>query len=422
MAAGLTAFRSAALRYSIAAGGPVATAGAHFLLTFALLRALSPAEFGAFSFLFILAQFSWGIWSALFCAPLPVVLQREGDRPGGAIEAIFATNLIAAAATLLPFFGTALLLKLSSGTAALFALYGSAALVRWFARSYSYATGRPVVALASDAAYCGVLFIATGALMAGRARNPSIVYAALAAGSLAGLLPFGLSFLKRQLSLRWRGIAGYRSVWRQYSRWSILGVLTTEVTGNAHAYLVTIIYGPAAFSIVAATSLLSRPVGVVMNGLTEFERARMAQAIAREPASEPLRLVTRFRGLLAASWIGNALLAALVLIAVPRLVFPETYALRDIWLGSSFWFLVAAARAARMADSVFLQAAGEFRPLATASLLSAAVSLVSVIAFGVMGGVLWSIAGVFLGELVYAALIWRAFSRWKHSNNTPVPS
>ncbi len=39
-----------------------------------MLRVLSPAEFGVFTFLLVAAQFSWGIWSALFCAPLPVLL------------------------------------------------------------------------------------------------------------------------------------------------------------------------------------------------------------------------------------------------------------------------------------------------------------------------------------------------------------
>jgi O-antigen/teichoic acid export membrane protein len=414
----LIALRAAAARYGVAVGGPVATAGAHFLLSFALLRVLRPAEFGAFSFLFILAQFSWGIWSALFCAPLPVVLQREGDRPGGAIEAIFATNLIASVATFMPFLGAAVLLKLPAGAAALFALYAATALVRWFARSYSYATGEPMKALASDVSYCGVLFVAIAAISWGKVTDPRVIYGALAAGSIAGLLPFGLSFLKRQLSHRWREVAAYVAVWRRYSRWSVLGVLTTEVTGNAHAYVVTAIYGPAAFSVVAATSLLSRPVGVVMNGLTESERARMAHAIAQEPPDSALRSVGRFRKILLASWVGNTAAAVIVLIAVPRLIFPDAYGLSEIWLGSLLWLLVAAARALRTAESVFLQAAGEFQPLATASIISAAVSLASVIVLGAVGGILWSIAGIFIGESVYAVSIWSALRRWQRRAGT----
>jgi O-antigen/teichoic acid export membrane protein len=67
---------------------------------------------------------------------------------------------------------------------------------------------------------------------------------------------------------------------------------------------------------------------------------------------------------------------------------------------------------------VFLQAAGEFQPLATASIISAAVSLASVIVLGAVGGILWSIAGIFIGESVYAVSIWSALRRWQRRAGT----
>jgi putative peptidoglycan lipid II flippase len=60
--------------YSLAMVGPVGSAGAQFALSLVLLRRLDPEVFGGFSFLLVTCQLSWGVWGALFCAPLPAIL------------------------------------------------------------------------------------------------------------------------------------------------------------------------------------------------------------------------------------------------------------------------------------------------------------------------------------------------------------
>ncbi len=66
----------------------------------------------------------------------------------------------------------------------------------------------------------------------------------------------------------------------------------------------------------------------------------------------------------------------------------------------------------RTPESTFLQAVGRFRPLAWASIGSSGVSVLAVILFLAVGGPLWSISGILLGEVVFAALIWRQLARW----------
>ncbi|CAN5393163.1 hypothetical protein BH10PSE15_BH10PSE15_11590 [soil metagenome] len=72
------------LRYALALAGPILSAGAQFLLTLVLLRQLDPGSFGRFSFLLIVSQLGAGLWSALFCAPLPLMLSAR--RPAGGVD------------------------------------------------------------------------------------------------------------------------------------------------------------------------------------------------------------------------------------------------------------------------------------------------------------------------------------------------
>ena len=149
-----------------------------------------------------------------------------------------------------------------------------------------------------------------------------------------------------------------------------------------------------------------------MNGLAEYERARMGRLIGVQPRTAVFASIWSFRWLLLLAWIGTAVIAAAVLIFDPGFLFPANYQLPMIVLGTVLWFGVAAARVLRTAESVLLQSAGEFRPLANASVISAVVSAVAVAVLVPWVGVLWSIAGIMLGELVYALFIWKALLGW----------
>ena len=81
-------------RYALATIGPVGSAGAQFALSLVMLQRLDLGAFGAFSLLLVACQFSWGIWSALFCAPLPVLLaQAPADDRHGIRLTLLSTSL-----------------------------------------------------------------------------------------------------------------------------------------------------------------------------------------------------------------------------------------------------------------------------------------------------------------------------------------
>lgn len=412
-----TDIRSVALRvfrYGLATIGPVGAAGAQFILSLQLLHLLSPTAFGSFSFLLIISQFTTGLWSALFCAPLPIVIAQDDKEGRGLVESLFVGNLVLALLAFGGFWVLAMGLGVPGEAAALFAGYASVALLRWFARAHAYAIGAAFRTVASDLVYSAGLLIGIGLIAVSGAGTPGLPYAALLVSAAMSLLPFGRTYFVRQfVRVRFRRLACYADVWRQHSSWSLAGVITTEATVNAHAYIVTLVGGPSAFAPIAACALIIRPVSVVMNALSEFERPQMARQIARGDLGSAQRSASTFLFVLTLTWVSTVAAAALLMAYDPGALFPSDYSHSYLALGAALWLAVTLMRILRTPDSVLLQAAGMFRYLAHASVVSSAVSIAAVAALLVLGGPLWSLGGILLGEAVCALWILRQAWRWR---------
>jgi hypothetical protein len=402
-------------RYSLAIVGPFGSAIAQFALSLVLLRTLDQGAFGSFSFLLVASQFSWGIWSALFCAPLPV-LMASGDASSRVrlMHCLLSANLAASVAAFGVFFALSIGLGVHMAAALLFAAYAAVALLRWFARAKAYATGHATKTVLSDLVYSITLLAGVALLIFGTTATLEFTYAILLLGALLGLLSFGSDHLLDQFYRpSYRNLNGYAEVWRRHSGWSLLGVLTTEATANAHVYIVTFAYGASAFAPLAASALLIRPIQVTMNALTEFERAQMARQIGDGRPDLTMASVRLFRTVLIGIWVVTGAAVALLLVFAPRLVFPVKYELGVLTIGASLWLLVAGARLLRAPEGVLLQAAGAFRPLAYASAVASIGSVCAVLAIMAYEGALWSIAGIFVGESMFALWTWREARRWR---------
>lgn len=397
----------------MALAGPVGGAAGQFLLSLLLVRQLDPAGFGRFSFLMVAIQLAWGVWGALFCAALPTLFAGL-DRAGIAR----VRTQIAAAHLPALVLATGLVALLGWGVGmdgpatAVFAAFAAASLVRWYARAEAYARGRQALTATSDGIYTVILVAGVAAMAIGWARGLVAAGAILGWASAASLMPFGAGFARVQFVLprldAWRG---YLAIWRDHARWALFGVATTEATANAHAYCVTALMGPDAFAPIAAGALAIRPVMVAMNALTDYERARMAGAIAQGRIDTARSAVRFFRWVLIAIWVATAVLLAGVLTVAPHVLFPH-YPLAVVGSAAAAWMAVAAVRLARMPESALLQAGGAFRTLALASGWSSVASVVAVLALIVAGGPLWSVLGVLAGELLFAVAIWRRAAVW----------
>lgn len=396
------------VQYAAAALGPVVSAGTQFLLSLTMLRLLPPGAFGTFTFLLVVTQLSWGIWSALFCAPLPVLIAGDAADRAGWGRVVAGASTIGAVLSLAVFGAIAVALGIPLAAGVVFAAYGAVALVRWFARAHAYVHARQLRTMASDLAYSLSLLLTLAVLLAARVPAELSCYLALLVGAIVGLLPFGRALAAATLGDPRR----YGEVWRQHARWALAGVVSTEATANAHVYVITLLHGPAAFAPIAAASLLVRPVNVAQNALSDFERPQMAKLVGQARWPDLARSLLVFRLVLATIWLGTAALGFVLFATWPRLIFPAAYDLRLLAVAALLWGCVAALRLAQTPESVMLQAGGAFRPLAIASGWSSLATVACVLILVFWVGTLASIGGLALGAAIYWYLTWRHARAW----------
>lgn len=416
--------RAILARFRAALLGPFANAAAQFLFALFLLTRLPPADFGRFAFLMVVFQFAISLWNALFCAPLadltfrPTLAQpfAPTSRPFAAFFAANALGVLIAG-----FFGTglAMLLGLGGFAAMLYGAFLALALLRWFGRSVANASGEPRRVTISDATNAamlllGVLTLSLAEILSLKlAISLPLAFGLLLLAMLCALLPLKSQALRwGEIGLFWRDLFAYAGIWRQHARWALFGVLSTEATINAHAYLVTLMAGAQAFAPLAASALMARPLGVVMSALSDFERPVLARALRGGSETALARSVKLFGLTLIAAWLGTLVLAAMLAVWRPAFLFPPSYRAADLLVGLGLWLAIMAARAARVPGSTLLQAAGAFRPLAGASLQAAGFSLLAVIPLLLAIGPLGSLAGILIGEIVFARLVHKTARAW----------
>jgi hypothetical protein len=401
-------------RYALSALGPVCISGAHFLGAVLVFHTLSPIHFGLFSFVMTIVPFCISAAAALVGAPTTIGIRERGGVDAAQLATFQKANLLLALFAFAVVGVSLLASGLSLEAAALFGLYGATMSLRWLGRVYAYATNAPARAAASDIAYGTLLVAGLGALyLLDRMTMTytAVILLAAAAGSLA---MFDRDYLRKQFAPSAAGrLADYAPVWRDLTRWSLLGVAATELTVNAHAYFVTFFSGPTAFALLALGSLLMRPVAVVLSSLPDMERPVMARAIGAGDFGRAFRVVKEFRTAAAAVLLATILLAATLLVWFPHIVLKQGYDGHAAVLIVAIWAAIMAIRALRAPEAVFLQAAGEFQPLANIGMQSCFVSLAATLALLVAFGPIASLLGIVAGDLVMTAGIFRLVRRWK---------
>jgi hypothetical protein len=414
----LQATSAAAWRYALSALGPLSIAGAHFLASLLFLKLMPPATFGLFAFVLVLVPFWLSISVALLGAPLATTRQRHDGDAWRELPTLMKANLVFSLAATLVVAGVMAVTGASPAAALLLGLYGGVMCLRWFARWLSYATHHPLRAVLSDVAY-GLLLVAGLALLvplhAISMLNAAVV---LCISAAAGLAVFGQSFLAPQIRSLWDGtLSAYRPIWRDLTQWALLGVVTTELSANAHAYLVTLFSGPKSFALIAAGSLFMRPVSLCLTALPDRERPLMVQTLMAGDHAAADRCVRDFRGAAIGIWLLTFVASAIALAWFPSLILKAEYDRQQILIVVVLWAAIMAVRSWRTPDAVLLQAAREFRPLASASVWSSLVSLGLTSVLLLTLGPVASMIGILVGDVVMTERIIALVRRWKRDQH-----
>jgi hypothetical protein len=403
----------ASWRYGLSSLGPVAVSAAHFIASLLFLRLLKPVAFGQFSFLLIVVPFCLSVTGAMLGAPAAMTRGKDEITAQAELFTLQKASLIVSLIS-----GIAVtVLMLSTGaagaTAWLYGLYGAFYTLRSFARSYANVHGRIGQVAASDIFYAVLLVAGLLALAVSGGfslHNAAIV---LVFSAAVAQLPFGADYLFDLVrAARMPALSAYRPMWREVTRWSLLGVVLTEVAANAHAYLVTFIAGPGAFGLLALGALFMRPASLVLGALPDIDQPVMTKKLAQGDFKGAFRVVNEFRTAAGAVLTSTILLAAALVTWFPHLLLKH-YAIDDVLIVLAFWAAITALRALRTPETVFIQATGGYAALARISAVSSVVSLGLTLVLLLTFGPLISLGGVLAGEIVIVAMVFPITRKWR---------
>jgi O-antigen/teichoic acid export membrane protein len=402
-----------AYRYGLTSLGPVAVSGAHFVASVLFLRLLPPADFGHFSFLMIVVPFCLSATGAMLGAPAAMTRGKATAIAEAELKTLLNISLLV---SVLAFAAVAAMMAstgASAVAASVFGLYAAVFTARSFARSYANVMGMIERVAASDIIYSLALMAGlAGLAVIGRftLTNAAI---ALVAASLIALPLFGRDYVTRLIrALAAPRIKAYRPMWLDVTRWSLLGVVLTEMASNCHAYLVTFISGPGAFGLLALGSLFMRPASLVLGALPDIDQPVMARKIAAGDLKSAFGVVNEFRTAAGAVLVGTVLLALVLVFWFPHLLLKH-YPVNDVLVVLAFWVGITALRVVRTPEAVFVMATGGYSKLAWISGVSSVVALALTLVLLLIVGPLWSLGGVLAGEVAMVAMLLPLTNRWR---------
>lgn len=426
--AGLSA-RLASLRTSAfprSFGAQILTSAFHFTLNMALLRIVTPYEYGVFAFAWVLAMFALAINNALVSTPLsiytPVI--RDVAQRRQQTDMLASANLVLSMAFLIGGIAYAILVGLKFETGLGVAAFVTAYAARHYSRTIGFAQHRALVVACGDLVYvlAGVALI--GGLYASDASLPiGRVLLAVAIANLIAMLAERLILDHRKppdgggdtsdlprVGRRFGSLTGYPPVWRRI-RWALVGALTSMFLGQAHSFIITSTLGPESFAPLAAGFVLFGPVRVALIQWQNMAKPAIAISLAAH-RNEEVRQKIRSTNLLAA--VAVVLLAILLYVGWPwihELLFARRYADEPMGRIVAIWCLVTLAATSYNAPSAALQALSRFKLLAIASiwgsLLSAALVWFLLRTFA-PDATLW---GVLVAEIFMAVWLTRRLSK-----------
>ncbi|SCW35890.1 Membrane protein involved in the export of O-antigen and teichoic acid [Sphingobium faniae] len=399
-------------RFGLASLSSAVVSVSHLLVQLFSIHHLGASGIGVLAFLLVIIQFGYSLSNALVSTPYTIAVNQEEEVAAGAHDFFFPVNLLLCLSQGL--ICAIIAWAMASPTAALlFGIAGTLSLVRWFGRSNAYAHHAPMRAAKSDFAYAATIL--TGLLVASRTgADLAGIGAIIALAGLVGMLCFGTAYLRRHVAMKpLRALRHYRAVWKEQSAWTLVGVLSTEATSNAHSYAVTLLAGPAAFAPIAVGMLFFRPVNVCITALTQLERPRMTRAVARGDGRAAIQSERLFMGALAMLWLATCVLAAIVLYGFPGLILKPTLDHGLVATAVMLCALLSLVQCIQTPMSVLTQARKAFRPLAAQSMRSCVVGIAAVTALTLTVAPVFSIAGVVLSQLVMMLGIWNLDRRWR---------
>lgn len=292
------------------------------------------------------------------------------------------------------------------------ALYVGASLIREYTRCYHFSSLEVGSVLALDAA--SLALSAIGIAAAWHYRPPltlDVLFLVLAGcqmvASVVAILPTVRHF---RFSLGEEARRAYLTVWRDQSRWALLGVVATEFQQRGYVFVVALFFGTAHVALLQAAALVFRPVQLLTHAWGRLARVVLAGHFANGRHREARQFTMKSLGALAVIFF--AFLGSLML-AWPYIkthIFQAQFAnLETICV---LWAVATAMTITAGVFSLEAQSLIKFRELSFAAILGAvACGIVLAIAVGI-GDFRGSILAVIAGQIAFLFAIHRIIAAY----------
>lgn len=389
--------------------------GANFVLALYLQKSAGMASFGLFALVQVYIQFGMSLSNGLFCSPIILAIQPETGRRRQQVIASFArASLSASLGGAAALYLTVLALSGDATAALLAAIYGIGSWTRWFFRSVELADGHVLRPASADILYSAIVCLGVASMMLLDLNTLHAAFAVQTAGCVGAFAAMaGSAFAAFRDAFR-APAAPFNDSFRKHGRWAVLGVATTEATANAHPYIIGAVLGPAAFAPIAAVTLFYRPLTIVAQALTQYERPRMAKAIQQGAHHDAISQVRTFQIISISCWAANSAAVILLTLWTPHVLYNqsiESHHYIELAIAICIIYFIRSARDARGAA---IQASGEFSKLSMTSILSSIPSVLitlAVVCIHQSGPLSIFLFGVIAGELVQTLLVRRLYKR-----------
>lgn len=388
----------------------------NFALTISLVRQWEVYDFGVFALILQIALTLEGLQNALVATPLGMLapaIQRHAPRRGMEATLWCAGSIIMIVVTIGAALVTAVLID--SWRDSWLVVVGVsgfllARLARHYGRALLFSRLMPGKVAIADLTYVGIGSIAIAAVWLDPSQvNLPMVLLLLTAGSLIGTVA---SLMAAGYNFRpvWRGriLRRYAVPWKT-ARWSLVGVTTTTVHTRSTTAVVTTVFGPELFAVLAAGEALIGPIRTALQAWGMITGPTMAGAYGRRDQAA----INRINGIsLVVLGVALAIFSAILWLAwgpISAAVYGDKY--EDMSLIVGLWVVITALLAARSVISITLQAMQAFRALAFATAYGAGVSLAAVTFLALTLGFEYSLLGLAVGEAVVLATLVRTYAR-----------
>lgn len=402
-------------RFALGIVGEGAQSAFHFGLNVALLRRLSEYDYGLFAIVFVMGSLALTYSNALVATPVAVALprlRRSGaadvqDGVFGAVAALSSAGL-ALATGLILLFSTSLA-EVAAAAGLVIGLWS----LRNYIRAALFARREPQHAVTGDACFAGTGILLTALVIAFVPAERTL------AGALAALAVANAAGCAGALLAAGRGLrlSFDRRTWRHYRRhrsmvsWALVGVTTSNVQAQCQTFLVAALVGPAAFAPIAAGLLLHAPLRIAVAALIGIVRPDFSEALASGRLLQARRLLALAGGVILAGSLAYGALLWLAWDILRAHLFGASLADEPMGLIAVLSWATAVAYLGYFLPEAFLEAAGRFRSVAQATLLSALVGLACVLGLLLVAAPAWSLLGVIAAECVTLVWFWAAASR-----------